>query len=320
MPRETQIGSDIRTKSGFRSVAEAIARLAERQHGAISRAQLLALGLTASAITRWISAGRLHVIHKGVYAFGRRRLTEFGEWTAAVLAGGERAALSHISAARLWRITTISERRQIHVTAVGSRKRRGIRFHECALDAKEVTTRHGIPVTTPLRTLIDFAAVANQGQVDKAVREALYQHLVTTTSLTSCCSTLGNRRGSRKLRKAIKATKTTGRTRSELEEAFLAFLDHHKLPPPDATNALMQLGDLQIEADFLWRDARLIIELDTQQTHDNPHSFEADRLRDRRLQAAGWRTVRITDDQIHYGPTTTAEDLDLLIAAVPTEP
>lgn len=319
MAHEIQIDPAIRGESGFRHVRKAVGMLADQQQGVGSREQLLELGMSSTGIERGLANGELHPKYRGIYAIGRPRLSEFGEWMAAVLAGGSGAVLSHISAARLWRLTTISERRRIHVVTKDGREHRRIRFHRCELSDGDVSRRHGIPVTTPRRTLIDFASLASQAQLEKAVREALYQHLVTTASLTSCCSTLGNRRGAAKLRKAIaKATQTDGRTRSELEDAFLAFLDTHKLPPPDAVNVQMQIGDLPIEADCLWRDARLIVELDSRGAHDNAHAFEADRKRDRKLQAAGWRVIRITWRQLHAEPTATAADLALLTEAFPT--
>jgi predicted transcriptional regulator of viral defense system len=79
-----------------------IARLAARQHGVISVGQLIAAGLTYEAIRRRVRAGRLHRVFRGVYAVGHRSLTFQGWWMAAVLACGEGAVLSHLSAAMHW--------------------------------------------------------------------------------------------------------------------------------------------------------------------------------------------------------------------------
>jgi hypothetical protein len=67
----------------------------------VSFAQLLGAGLTPSMIKRRVQAGRLHRIHRGVYAVGNPNLTREGHWMAAVLACGEGAVLSHGSAACL---------------------------------------------------------------------------------------------------------------------------------------------------------------------------------------------------------------------------
>src|SRR5919198_5537540 len=78
--------------------------LADRQHGVITRAQLLALGYSRRAIEHRIAKGRLHRLWRGVYAVGRPEITEHGRWMAAVLASGPGAALSHASAAALWEL------------------------------------------------------------------------------------------------------------------------------------------------------------------------------------------------------------------------
>src|SRR5688572_6431224 len=81
-----------------------VAALARRQHGVVTRAQLEELGVGRSAVTEWSARGRLHRVHRGVYAVGHLSLTRNGRFMAAVLACGEGAALSHLSAAVLWEI------------------------------------------------------------------------------------------------------------------------------------------------------------------------------------------------------------------------
>ena len=89
----------------------ALAELANRQWGVISIAQLEALGLGRSAVTRRVQAGRLHRIHRGVYAVGHRALRVEGRRLAAVLACGPGAVLSHVSAAAHWACSTPARRR-----------------------------------------------------------------------------------------------------------------------------------------------------------------------------------------------------------------
>ena len=139
----------------------AIAALAERQHGVVSRRQLEALGLSRHEIGHRVACGRLHLLYRGVYAVGHRRLSREGEWLAAVLAGGTSAVLIGESAGALWGIHR-GGLKPIHVATTGDRNRNGIRFHRIELDAAEITERKGIPVTTPERTIIDLAASTSQ--------------------------------------------------------------------------------------------------------------------------------------------------------------
>ena len=135
--------------------------------------QLRSLGLTWDDIAYRARTGRLHPIHRGVYAVGHRHLTETGLFVAAVLAVGPGAVLSHASAAALWEIAQRGQR-WVDVT-VGRRvkSRRGIRIHAVrTLPPADVTHHHGIPVTTPARTLLDFADVAPGRSFERAVHEA----------------------------------------------------------------------------------------------------------------------------------------------------
>ena len=136
-----------------------IARIAARQHGVISFAQLIFAGLKPDAITRRVKAGRLHRLYRGVYAVGHTDLSREGRWMAAVLACGERAVLSHKSAAHLWSMSPTSPS-LIHVTVPGRggrKNRRGIVVHRTTtLGPRDTTSRHNIPVTTPTRTRRDL--------------------------------------------------------------------------------------------------------------------------------------------------------------------
>jgi predicted transcriptional regulator of viral defense system len=143
--------------------------------------QLLAAGLSPAGITRRVQAGRLHRIHKGVYAVGHRGLSREGWWMAAVLACGAGAVLSHTSAAVLW---GMRDRRNgpIHVTvpSSGGRARRsGLRIHRSPLLPSETTVRSRIPVTRPDRTLSDLRRIVPEREYREALRKAEYLRLET---------------------------------------------------------------------------------------------------------------------------------------------
>src|ERR1700761_5213279 len=144
----------------FRSTADRrIGVIAGRQHGVVTSAQLAEAGIDKDGVAWRVSAGRLHRLHRGVYAVGHRSLSWRGRWLAAVLAAGDGAVLSHSSAAALWQfIRPIPG--PVHVTvgaAVRRKSRPGLFIHRSrTLSARDATRRHGIAITTPARTISDI--------------------------------------------------------------------------------------------------------------------------------------------------------------------
>lgn len=283
------------------------AALAVRQHGVVSRAQLIALGLSDDAIRRRVRAGRLHRIHRGVYAVGHPRLTMQGRLLAAVVSYGDRAVASHRSAAVLWGLLPErGPRVDVTVPGGGGRSRRGaIIVHRSALPAEDVTVRHGIPVTTPVRTLVDLADVLPKRALERALDEAAYLRLDLGT-----LRPVPGRRGAGQLRRVLARHKAgSTRTRSDLEELMLALCRRAGLPEPEVNQTIE--GHL---ADFVWREARLIVETDGWAAHGTRAAFEWDRRRDAEHTAAGWRVVRITTRRLEEEPDAVAEQLRLLLA------
>lgn len=295
----------------------AIAAIGSRQKGLVRRDQLLALGLSPGAIAHRVRAGRLHLIHRSVYAVGHANLSRRQLWLAAVYAAWPDGVLSHRSAAALWG-AELSAFEQVEITTATERRPgRGIIAHCCSLSPAETTTRHGIPVTSPLRTVIDVAAVAGRADAARAFRAFEAKRRVTVKGLSDAVREHSGRRGNGALRAVLlDAGYGEGVVRSDLEVAFIAFLRRHRLPPP-RRNQLISIGPMQIEADIVWPGARLIAELDGREFHDTASAFESDRERDRALAVHGWRVIRITWRQLHRNPRQLARDLRALLARTP---
>jgi very-short-patch-repair endonuclease len=293
-------------------VDAAISRLAARQDGVVHCQQLFEIGVTEDGI-QWRLGARLHRIHRGVYAVGHTRLTREGRWRAAVFAAGASAVLSHESAAALLELR-LGKERDIEVTAPTRRRgHQGVRVHRSEIPDGDVWQRRGIPVTSPVRTILDLAHRLHQNALEKLIREAEYRQLTTPAALTSRLETKAPSRGSRSLRAALSlATETRGNTRSPLEDDFLAFLRKHGLALPQL-NATLELEGSLIEPDCLWREQRVIVELDGGGAHRTQHGFHADRARDLALQAAGWKAVRVTSPRIKKDGTKLASQLRKLL-------
>jgi very-short-patch-repair endonuclease len=315
MASETDVDVQIDAERQSRSEDAAIAALAAAQHGVVSRAQLVTLGLGHGAIDRRVARRRLHPVHRGVFAVGHTRLSRFGHWSAAVLALGPGAVLSHRSAAALWGIRDTS-RRDVDVTAARQRRpRRGIEPHHIVLPADEVTVERGIPVTTPARTVLDLAVVLAPHQLERALHEAEYRRLTSPLPLGALIARHPNRRGIANLARILDDLNERGAmvTRSVLEERFLPLLDAHQIPRPKTNEPI---GPYTVDA--LWPDHRLVVELDSRQAHETTHAFENDRARDRHLQTHGYKVLRITWRELHEDRATIAAQLRALTDTVAT--
>jgi hypothetical protein len=292
----------------------AMAELAGRQHGVVERAQLTEFGLSRHAVARLVERGRLHALHRGVYAVGHRKLTRCGAWMAAVLAAGEGAVLSHRSAAALWGIRETA-RRAIDVTVPRDVRRPGLTVHRAQLPRDEVTTRDAIPVTTPARTLLDLAALLDEHKLARAAERAEALRLTSPTSLQELMDRYPRRPGTPNLKRLIdehRIVPTT--TANDLERRFLSFLDANELPRPLVNESL----DPSKTPDFRWTNERLIVEVDGFETHGTRAAFERDRARDRQLAAQGWRVARVTRRQLDGDPTTLAAELTAMLRSATT--
>ena len=287
-----------------------VAELARRQHGVVARAQLVALGLSRTEIGGRVKRGWLHRVHRGVYAVGHTSLTRNGRFTAAVLACGEGAALSHFSAAVLWGM--LEDRGQlIHVTAERERTCRGVVVHQAPLQGERLR-RLGIVVTTPGRTLVDLADVVRKRRtLERAFDEADYLRLDWQSARPR-----QGRRGSGLLASVL-AVHEPGSTRtlSELEERFLAFCDSHGVRRPEVNCSIE--GYL---CDFVWHAERLVVETDGQRAHGTRRARMRDPVRDAELQIAGWRVMRIPSVRLLREPDAVADQLRRLLTQAPAVP
>ena len=289
----------------------ALATLATQQHGVVGRFQLIGLGFGDEAIKLRLRAGRLHHLHREAFAVGHTRLSRWGHWSAAVLAYGEDALLSHRTAASLWGLTGAP--RLVDVTAPlgrqGVRRRAGICLHRCQLHPEDRYERNGIPVTSVARTLFDYAEVVDYERLERAFEEADRLKVLRISALEQVCERGRGRHALRPVRRLIAGLHAAERTRSPLEDRFQAFLHHYRLPPP-ATNVLV-LGH---EVDALWPQARLVAELDSWEHHSHRAAFERDRARDPKLLLAGYRTIRVTHLRLDREAPTLATEIRELLA------
>jgi predicted transcriptional regulator of viral defense system len=297
-----------------------IAELAARQHGVVELRQLTDLGLAVQAVDKRVASGRLHRVHQGVYAVGHSLLSINGHRMAAVLACGPEAVLSHRSAAALWGIRR-DGRNRIDVTAPGRRGRHpeGIDAHRHgSLRAPDIAEVERIPCTSVARTLLDMAAVVTMRELRNAVTQAEVQRIFDLGEVEELLGRSRGRRGVARMRLVIaEYDPREEMAREELERRFLALCKECGLPMPEVNPPLLLEG-VPIEPDFLWRDARLIVETDGRRTHGTPTAFERDRRRDQHLKRTGWEVIRCTWRQVLDDPDDLRATVRTLLRRRPT--
>lgn len=279
-----------------------IASLARRQHGYVTRRQLLNLGLGRRAIQYRLRTGRLIAVYAGVYAVGHRPMLPIDRAYAAVLACGPAAVLSHGSAMTLWGLWKRWDV-PFEVTASWDFRRPGIRVHQArSLLRKDARSHLGIRVTSPARTLLDMSPRLGDKPLDRAVNEFLASNFMRIDQLAELLGRSNGHPGAGRLRPFVEEAK--GMTRSELERAFLAFVKRFGLPQPETNTNVVGY-----DVDALFREQRVIVELDGYDWHRSRTKFESDRDRDANTLVAGFRTVRITDIRMSSTPVAEADRL-----------
>jgi very-short-patch-repair endonuclease len=291
----------------------AVAWVAARQHGVISSAQLESCGLSHDAIRHRCRNGRLHRLRRGLYLVGHRAEPSGARQMAAVLLCGPNAVLSHPSAAAWWGMAEERRGDPVHVTVAGRNagSKPGVRVHRVTdLTRGDVRTRHGLPLTSPSRTLLDLASEGDGRALERALDEALALRLVRERDLVHAVERRRGRPGTARLRELLDDAPGTTRTRAESEERFLALVRRAELPAPELN---VMVGSYEIDA--LWREQGLAVEIDSRRHHGGGQAFERDRIRDANLDDAGLRIRRFTWRRIVQQPEAVAATLARALAS-----
>jgi very-short-patch-repair endonuclease len=271
-----------------------IDRLAARQHGVVTRRQLLdEAEWHPSCVDRAIDSGLLLPMHVGVYAVGHRPRTDLARWKAATLAAD--GVLSYHSAGAHLGLP-INDRGITHVTSPGHVRRPRIQPHRSQLHPDDRTTINAIPVTTMARTLIDLGRVLDDHAFDRLVREAMFLRRFNEAQVRAALS----RKRSRRLARYLGDTSAT---QSDLEDRLLRICDRYRIPRPQTQHGTKP------RVDFIWPDERLVVEADGWRAHGTRHAFQRDRTTTNALQLAGYTVLRFTDDDLECRPRSVAAQI-----------
>ena len=275
----------------------AIARLAATQHGAFSYQQALACGLTPDAIRHRLRTGRWIALHRAVYAVAGSSSTWERRVVAAVLAFGDSAFASHMTAAVVLGLLSVRSG-VLHVTLRhGSERldRDDIVVHQArTLGRADTQVVDGIRITSPHRTLVDLAGVLPLQGLEAALDTALLSGLVSIRSIRRYIRDrrLTHNRGVGRLRKLLD-DRAAGAMYSRLERVFNQILRTAGFPAP-----MRQYPVGRWKIDFAYPDAKIAVELDHEWTHGSAAALRNDLRRQNELVLAGWRPLRFTEDQL----------------------
>jgi very-short-patch-repair endonuclease len=263
--------------------------------GHVDHRALLAIGLARSTIADRCRTGKLIREHVGVYSVGHRQTSPLASADAAVLACGDRTALSHDSAAAVYglrRWPPVPE-----VISAQQHKRPGVRSHRSAtLTHADITIRHGIRVTTPARTIADIAARLTDEQLIRAVHEARRNRDLPPSALSRLLT--------RSSRAARLVDPGMPPSESALDDAFRATLVRFRVPAPE-----FQVHFHGHRVDGIYWRQRLIIELDGRRDHGLWDRIEQDHVRDALALEHGFETFRITWRMVTEHPRRLADQL-----------
>jgi hypothetical protein len=287
--------------------------LARAQYGLVTRAQLAAAGLDRGRIDRALRRHQLVIVHRGVFRVAGAPLIPELHLLAACLAGGPTALASHAAAAWQWDCAAVGGLVP-EITVENPRQSiAGVTAHRrlaSALDGPhDHLIRRGIPVTSPLRTVVELGAVAPPAVVSEVLDDLVGRKLVTISGVQSTLARLGGRgrRGAGTLR-AVLDGRGLGPTDHDgaLEPMFAELCRRNGLPIP-TPQFTIRLGGRTRRLDFAYVPARIAIEVDGYERHSRFDVFNDDRLRGNELELDGWLVLRFTWHQLVHRPDLVAD-------------
>jgi len=293
---------DGRGVRGAVRIERELMRIASRQHGLITRAQLLRLGMSRDAIDNRVKSGRLRPFRRGIYLV-TPTTPPLAPEMAAILSSPNGSLLFGPSAAYLHKLLPHpAHPRLVHVAVPGHDPGRkpGIRIHRSRIRPDERTSRQGIPLTSAARTILDLGATLDRSTLEQVVAEAHRRHMASADDLLAVIARHPRRSGTRVLRELLNADRSPAFVRSRAEGRLLALLRRARLPEPE-TNA--KLGAFEI--DLLWRDQRIATEVDGGPFHTALPDRRRDQAKDAELLRAGYKILRLGWHQITEEPEAT---------------
>ncbi len=288
------------------SVADVrLAAVAVAQQGAFDRAQALGAGLSAGQIDRRVRAGTwVRVLPRVFRHASTPESVVLAHW-ASVLWGGAGSALSHTSAAAVWRLDgVVVDTPEIVVPRSRAPQTDRVVVHRVrGIDECDVCCVEGLPVTAPVRTIIDLASVVDDAKLERALESARARRLLTIPLVLARLDAMGSvgRAGAGRVRRVAAELGAGAPAESVLEVKLARLLRARGVRRPVPQFPVV-VGRARYRLDFAWPDRLVALECDGRATHATHRAFQADRARWTALTAAGWRLLVVTWDDVVRQP------------------
>lgn len=279
---------------------KAVTQIAGGQRNLIGTEQLFECGLGKDAVARRVRAGWLRLVFQGVYSVGSGELPPLALEFGALMSCGKGALVSHRSAAFVWGMRKNPPPEvEVSVVGLGCRSRKGMRLHRIrALDKRDLRRHEGLWVSSPARVVLEIAAVGSRDELVDVIDQGLALRRFTARDLKDVLARNRGRRGAARMAEILGDETAMAISRSRAEKALLRLIRDARLPMPE-TN--VKFG--RFEADFVWHQERVIVELDSPTFHSGPGAVERDREKDFLFRGAGFDVLRPTRRHVVYEPT-----------------
>ena len=278
----------------------AVARVASGQKTLVSTEQLAACGLGKDAVAYRVKSGRFHPVFRTVFSVGSGELPPLALELAALMSCGKGSFISHRSAAFVWGMRKAPPAQvELSVVRRCCGLREEIRVHRIkAVDRREVRREQGLWVSSPARAVLEVAGVGTKDELVDVIDAGLGLRRFTPGDLKLVLERNRPCRGAARLAAVMADDTSMAISRSRAEKALLRLVRDAGLPMPE-TN--VPFG--KFEADFLWREERVIVELDSATYHSGPGVFQRDHEKDLVFRGAGYDVLRPTRAHVvHQGP------------------
>ena len=246
------------------------------------------------AIEWRLRTGELTPVLPGVYApvgtatSPRTRIAAVARWDPDAVLTHEAAA-----AVSFWSSLTVP------IVRCSVRHRRtsrpGFEFSRDRIPAELVWRRQGLQLTSPALTALDLCSTLGGDAIDQALRTRS-----TTLALMRTALELTARRTGNPLRREL-LFDSREEPWSEAERRF-----HRLLRAAGITgwsvNRPLYLGSFVVYPDVVFRQLKLVVEIDGRGVHSDSEVFESDRQRQNALVLRGWRVLRVTWRMIQDEP------------------